>query len=199
MDDDLETSNNRSTEDFANRDAPPLVASRLKPFSKLKLSRIRLPKFSSFRLSRTQSDSSAHNKDFIWLLLLLILISYAFISYFLSVLLTIPNQKFLAIAGFAIVATLPTISAFSDFGLLKWGYLLSGFLIVGGLIFLANTPFQFTFLAIMAWAGLTAIAFVGDFLTKKQKLWRVIGILTITCLMGLGIGYQIWRLAASWR
>lgn len=198
MDDDLETSNNRSTEDFNNRDEPPLVASRLKPFSKLR-SRIRLPRFSSFRLRRTQADSSSHNNDFVWLLLLLILISYAFISYFLSILLTIPNQKFLAIAGFAIVGMLPAVSAFSDFELLKWGYLLSGFLIVGGLIFLTNVPFHFTFLAIMSWAGVTAIAFVGDALTHRQKLWKVISILTIPCLIGLGIGYQIWRLASSWK
>jgi hypothetical protein len=50
----------------------------------------------------------------------------------------------------------------------------------------------------VAWVGLTAIAFVGDFLTKKRKLWMAIAILTAPCLIGLGIGHQMWRLAASW-
>jgi hypothetical protein len=58
--------------------------------------------------------------------------------------------------------------------------------------------FYLLVVAIVAWVGLTAIAFVGDFLTKKRKLWMAIAILTAPCLIGLGIGHQMWRLAASW-
>jgi hypothetical protein len=46
--------------------------------------------------------------------------------------------------------------------------------------------------------GLTAIAFVGDVLIKQRKLWMAISILTSPCLIGLGIGHQVWRLATQW-
>jgi uncharacterized membrane protein YcgQ (UPF0703/DUF1980 family) len=119
-------------------------------------------------------------------------------GYFLSILLTIPARRDLAIAGFAIISLLPLLSAFADYALMKWSYLISGFLIVGGLVFLVRLKFYLLVVAIVAWVGLTAIAFVGDFLTKKRKLWMTIAILTAPCLIGLGIGHQMWRLAASW-
>jgi hypothetical protein len=126
------------------------------------------------------------------------MLSYACMGYFLSVLLTIPFRENLAIAGFAIIGLAPTMAAFADYAVMKWIYLISGFLIVGGLVFLVKLKFYLIVLAIIAWVGLTAIAFIGDALTKKRKLWMAIGILTIPCLIGLAIGHQIWRLAASW-
>ena len=134
---------------------------------------------------------------FLWLLEV-ILISYAHMGYFLSVLMTIPARRDLAIAGFIILGLLPTITAFADYALMKWSYLISGFLIIGGLVFLVRLKLDMTILAVIAWIGLTAIAFAGDALTKKRKLWIDISILTSPCLIGLGIGYQAWRLATQW-
>ncbi|GBO52855.1 hypothetical protein APA_656 [Pseudanabaena sp. lw0831] len=119
-------------------------------------------------------------------------------GYFLSVLLTIPARRDLAIAGFVIIGLLPVISAFADYALMKWSYLISGFLVIGGLVFLARLKFYLIVFAIISWVGLTAIAFVGDALIKQRKLWIAISILTIPCLIGLGIGYQVWRLATQW-
>jgi hypothetical protein len=56
-------------------------------------------------------------------------------GYFLSVLLTIPARRDLAIAGFVIIGLFPIISAFADYALMKWSYLISGFLVIGGLFF----------------------------------------------------------------
>jgi hypothetical protein len=160
---------------------------------KLSLPRIGLPKF---KLSRPKlSFKKIH---FLWLWLAIILISYSCMGYFLSVLLTIPARRDLAIAGFVIIGLLPIISAFADYALMKWSYLISGFLVIGGLFFLVRLKFNLMIFAIIAWVGLTAIAFVGDVLVKQRKLWIAIGILTSPCLIGLGIGHQVWRLATQW-
>jgi hypothetical protein len=135
--------------------------------------------------------------SWLWLSLIVILVSYICMGYFLSVLLTMRSRKTLAIAGFIIFGLFPTITAFADYALMKWGYLISGVLIVGALIFLVPLKFYLLVLAIIVWVGLTAIAFVGDTLSKNKKLWMAIIILTIPCLIGLGIGHQIWRLAAA--
>jgi cation transport ATPase len=72
-------------------------------------------------------------------------------------------------------------------------------LIVGGLIFLVKIKFYFMVLAVMSWIGIMAIAFVGESLIKnKHKFIIAIMILTIPCLLGLGVGWQIWKLATQW-
>ena len=76
--------------------------------------------------------------NFLWLWLVIILISYTCMGYFLSVLLTIAARRNLAIAGFVIIALLPILTAFADYALMKWSYLISGFLIIGGLVFLVR-------------------------------------------------------------
>jgi hypothetical protein len=169
--------------------------------------RLRFPRFKSnwdfpkIRLPRFRSDKTGlpnPKTDFPWMWLITILIGYTFISYFLSVVLTIPAHQNLAIAGFAIAALLPTITAFADYALMKWGYLISGFLIVGGLIFVARVQFYFIFLAIMLWLSTTAIAFVGQSLVRQNRRFFVaIVILTIPCLLGLVAGWQIWRFVAT--
>ncbi|MFM7886554.1 MAG: hypothetical protein ACKPCM_07670 [Pseudanabaena sp.] len=105
----------------------------------------------------------------------------------------------LAIAGFTIFALLPTITGLADYGLMKWGYFLSGLLIVGGLIFVVKIKFYFMVLAIMSWIGIMAISLVGESLIKKNhKFVIAILILTVPCLLGLGIGWQVWKLATQW-
>jgi hypothetical protein len=206
MDDDLDDlENQKLTADQVQDLNDPLQFDASKPntLKSLSLPRFGIPKFGMPKLglvrSKLQRPKSLFTKsNFLWFWLIVIALSYTCMGYFLSVLLTIPLRENLAIAGFAIFGLFPTITAFADYALMKWGYLLSGFLIVGGLVFLAKPEFYFMILAIIAWVGLTAIAFVGDTLTKKRKLWMAIGILTIPCLIGLAIGHQIWRLAASW-
>jgi hypothetical protein len=161
--------------------------------SKFSLPKLKFPKF-----KLPKPEVSFKKINFLWMWLVIILISYMCMGYFLSILLTIPARRDLAIAGFVIISLLPLLSAFADYALMKWSYLISGFLIVGGLVFLVRLKFYLLVVAIVAWVGLTAIAFVGDFLTKKRKLWMTIAILTAPCLIGLGIGHQMWRLAASW-
>lgn len=172
----------------------------LKSLSSPKFGKVKfgLPKlgFPKFKLPKPQVSFKKIN--FLWLWLIIILISYICMGYFLSVLLTIPARRDLAIAGFVIIALLPILTAFADYALMKWSYLLSGFLIIGGLAFLVRLKFYLLVVAIIAWVGLTAITFVGDVLIKKRKLWMAIVILTAPCLIGLGIGHQMWRLAASW-
>lgn len=163
------------------------------PKSKIGLPKIGLPKF---KLSKPKLPFKKIN--FLWLWLAIILVSYICMGYFLSVLLTIPARRDLAIAGFVIVGLFPIITAFADYALMKWSYLISGFLIIGGFVFLVKLKFYLMVLAIIVWVGLTAIAFVGDVLIKKRKRWIAISILTMPCLSGLGIGHQLWRLATSW-
>jgi hypothetical protein len=161
--------------------------------SKFGLPKLRLPKF-----KLPNPKLSLKKIHFLWLWLAIILLSYSCMGYFLSVLLTIPARRDLAIAGFVIIGLLPIISAFADYALMKWSYLISGFLVISGLFFLVRLKFNLMVFAIIAWVGLTAIAFVGDVLIKQRKLWMAIGILTSPCLIGLGIGYQVWRLATQW-
>jgi hypothetical protein len=162
---------------------------------RLSLPRLKLPKF-----KLPKPKLSFKKIHFLWLWLAIILISYGCMGYFLSVLLTIPARRNLAIAGFVIIGLLPIISAFADYALMKWSYLISGLLVIGGLFFLVRLKFNLMVFAVIAWVGLTAIAFVGDFLVAKQKRkqWIAIAILTSPCLIGLGIGHQVWRMATQW-
>jgi hypothetical protein len=160
---------------------------------RLGLPRLKLPKF---KLSKPKLPFKKIH--FLWLWLAIILFSYSCMGYFLSVLLTIPARRDLAIAGFVIIGLFPIISAFADYALMKWSYLISGLLVIGGLFFLVRLKFNLLLFAIIAWVGLTAIAFVGDVLIRQRKLWIAIGILTSPCLIGLGLGYQAWRLATQW-
>jgi len=171
--------------------APP--SDSPKPKKGFSFPRFRFPKLGS---GKPKSPPKARN--FLWLWLLIILVSYVCMGYFLSVLLIMPSRKALAIAGFAISALLPTVTAFADYGLMKWGYLLSGALIVGGLVYFVNVRSYFLAVAIILWLGIVTIAFVGESLLKqKRKFFMVIVILTIPCLLGLGLGYQLWRWAAN--
>jgi hypothetical protein len=200
MADDLDGSENQQP--AADQPQNTSGSSKSSLFRRLNLSRFNpkfgIPRFSFLKSKSDKPKSPAKKISFLWLWLLIIVISYAFVGYFLSILLTMPSRKNLAIAGFAIAALLPTITAFADYGLMKWGYLLSGLLIVGGLFYLANIKFHFIFLAIMLWTGIITIAFVGDALVKQNRKFLItIAILTIPCLVGLGLGWQIWRLVAS--
>jgi len=158
----------------------------------------RLPnfRFPKFRSGKPKSPHKTRN--FLWLWLLIILISYVCMGYVLSVLLTMPSRQNLAITGFVITALLPTVTAFADYAVVKWWYLLSGFLFVGGLVYFTNVRSYFLAVAVVLWIGIITIAFVGESLVKqKQKFFMVIAILTIPCLLGLGLGYQLWRWAAT--
>lgn len=172
---------------------------RKSKFPKIGLPKFKIPKLGLPKFKINLTVISNQKRNFLWLWLLIILASYACMGYFLSILMTIPSKKNLAIAGFTIVALLPTITAFADYGLMKWGYFLSGLLIVGGLIFLVKIKFYFMVLAVMSWMGITAIAFIGESLIKNNhKFIIAIVILTIPCLLGLGMGWQIWKLATQW-
>ncbi len=198
MADDLDDSENQQS--AANQPQDISGSSRSSLLRRLNLSRFKpkigIPKFNFSKA--VQPQKTVKKSGFLWFWLVIIVVSYACIGYFLSILLTMPSRKNLAIAGLAIAALLPTITAFADYGLMKWGYLLSGLLIVGGLFYIANIKFHFIFLAIMLWTGIITIAFVGDALVKQnRKFLTTIAILTIPCLIGLGLGWQIWRLVAS--
>ena len=196
--DDSENQKSVADQSQDSRDPQEFDVSHPNTLRSLSLPKVGLPKFGLPKFKLPKPKSPFKKIDFLWLWLFIISISYTFIGYFLSVLLTIPARQNLAIAGFAIVGLFPIITAFADYALMKWSYLISGFLIVGGLIFLVRLKFYLIVVAIIAWVGLTAIAFIGDALMKKRKLWTAIGILTIPCLIRLAIGHQIWRLAASW-
>jgi hypothetical protein len=181
----------KSADNAKNKSAKKLKFPKI-GFPKVGFPKVGFPKF------KFNKPSTSGKKNFLWFWLLVILISYVFIGYFLSVLLTIPTRKNIAIAGFAIAGAFPTITGFADYALMKWGYLLSGILIIGGLVFLAKAKFYFIFLAIMLCVGTTTIAFVGETLIKQNRKFLVaIVILTIPCLLGLAAGWQIWKLAAT--
>jgi len=198
LDDDLENLKSVANQSQDNHDLQKFDVSHPNTLRSLSFPKVGLPKFGLPKFNLPKPKSPFKKINYLWLWLFVITISYICIGYFLSVLLTIPARQNLAIAGFVIVGLFPTMTAFADYALMKWSYLISGFLIIGGLIFLAKPKFYLIVLAIIAWVGLTAIAFIGDALTKKRKLWMAIGILTIPCLIGIAIGHQIWRLAASW-
>ncbi|MBD2175365.1 hypothetical protein H6F42_00360 [Pseudanabaena sp. FACHB-1998] len=167
-----------------------------------RLPRLSFPKpkvsINLFKFGKSPEAKARQKLNLLWFWLLTILVSYTLMGYFLSVLLTMRSQKNLAIAGFITMGLLPVITAFADYGLMKWGYLISGFLIVGGLIFLIKIKFYFLVLAIMTWIGITMIAFVGEYLIKQnRKFFVAIIILTFPCLIGLGLGWQVWRLVAT--
>lgn len=195
-----------------DRQNPPKTNQASNDLSRPSLSKLiplnlKLPKPKFFKFRQSESTPSSHPQlpklslpplGVSWVWIFVIMGSYTCIGYFLSVLLTFPKHQYLAIASLIVVIILPTLTAFADFALMKWSYLLSGLLIIGGLIFLASVRFELIVLAIVAWVGVTAIAFVGDYLTKKRKPWMVIGILTSCCIIGLGIGHQAWQIAKSW-
>jgi hypothetical protein len=159
---------------------------------KINIAKVKLPKI-SFKL-----PASAKPRNWLLLWLLVIMLSYVCMGYFLSVLMTIPNRQVLAIAGFTIMGILPIVTAFADYGLMKWGYLLSGLLVVGAFIFWLRMRFYLTVLAVIIWIGITMVAFVGEYLLKqKRKLVVAIAMITVPCLVGLGIGWQLWSLAAN--
>jgi hypothetical protein len=195
---DLENQKSVANQSQSNHDSQKFDVSHPNTLRSLSFPKVGLPKFGLPKFKQPKLKSPFKKISYLWFWLFIIMISYVCIGYFLSVLLTIPARQNLAIAGFAIVGLFPTITAFADYALMKWSYVISGFLIIGGLIFLAKLKFYLIVLAIIAWVGLTAIAFIGETLTKKRKLWIAIGILTIPCLIGLGLGCQMWRLAASW-
>jgi hypothetical protein len=159
---------------------------------KINLANIKIPSI-SFRRS-----PSAKPRNWLLLWLLVIMLSYVCMGYFLSVLMTIPNRQILAIAGFTIVGMLPIVTAFADYGLMKWGYLISGLLVVGAFIFWLRMRFYLIVLAMVIWIGITMVAFVGEYLLKqKRKFVVAIAMITVPCLVGLGIGWQLWNLAAN--
>jgi len=183
--------------DAPKSDAPKSDTPKSNAPKSFRLFAIGIPKFKLPKPKLPKIRLGFPKVSFLLICLVTILISYVCIGYFLSVLLTMRSQKNLAIAGFVIFLLLPIITAFADYELMKWGYLISGILIIGGLIFLVRLKFYLIVLAIMVWVGLTTIAVVGDTLSKRKKLWMAIVVLTIDCGIGLGIGYQFWRLAAT--
>ena len=197
-DDDSENPKPVSDQSQDNYDPQKFDVSHPNTLRSLSFPKVSLPKFGLPKFKQPKLKSPFKKINYLWFWLFIIMISYVCIGYFLSVLLTIPSRQNLAIAGFAIVGLSPTMAAFADYAVMKWIYLISGFLIIGGLIFLVKLKFYLIVLAIIAWVGLTAIAFIGEALTKKRKLWMAIGILTMPCLIGLGLGYQMWKLATSW-
>ncbi len=161
---------------------------------KINLSKLKIP-IPKINLRRPAS-AKPHNWLLLWLLV--IMGSYVCMGYFLSVLMTIPDRQILAIAGFTIMGILPIITAFADYGLMKWGYLLSGLLVVGAFIFWLRMSFYLTVLAVIIWIGITMVAFVGEYLLKqKRKFVVAIAMITVPCLVGLGLGWQLWNLAAN--
>ena len=197
MADELDKSDNPKTAIAQDAGNPAPSSDSPKPKKGFRLPSFR-PKFGFPKFGSGKPKSPPKARNFLWLWLLIILISYICMGYFLSVLLTMPAQKNLAIAGFAIAALLPTVTAFADYALMKWGYLLSGLLIVGGLFYFVKVRFYFLAVAIVLWIGITTIAFVGESLLKRnRKFFVVIMILTIPCWLGLGLGYQLWHWAAT--
>ena len=165
----------------------------LKTLDLPKIPNVKPPKF---KISKP--NGSFKKVNFLWFGLFIILVSYICMGYFLSILLTIPARKNLAIAGFMIVGLLPAISGFADYALMKWGYLVSGLLIVGSFIFLVKIKCYLLCVAIASCFGIMMLAFIGDsLLNKKHKLINVIMILTLPCVVGLGLGWQLWHLAAT--
>lgn len=149
-----------------------------------------------FFLDRSASSTKPPNWLLLWLSL--ILISYTCVGYFLAVLSTIPSRQGLAIAGFIIMAILPVVTAYADYGLMKWGYLISGVLIISAFIFLLKIKIYLLLLSIITWIGISMIAFVGEHLLSQEKrLIVTIAMLTTPCLVGLALGWQIWRWAAT--
>ncbi|MDX2256981.1 MAG: hypothetical protein NW214_15820 [Pseudanabaenaceae cyanobacterium bins.39] len=202
-----ESQSDRPTSSPASEQPAPTTAKSTSEIKHLNLTKmLKLPKFNlrvprltiklpiKISLDRPASSPKPHNWLLLWLSI--ILISYACVGYFLSVLLTIPARQSLAIAGFMIMAVLPIVTAYADYALMKWGYLISGVLIISAFIFLLKLKTYLLLLSIITWVGITTIACVGEhLLSKKKRFMFTVALLTAPCLVGLALGWQIWRLA----
>jgi hypothetical protein len=134
--------------------------------------------------------SAGGRKPLPWLWLAAIIVGYTCLGGFLLILMV--KQRRLALVGFIVLLLLPAISSLAEYDLMVWAYLLSGVVIVAGLIFLARAPLGMIVLAICSWLGIVAVPRTGSKMVKgATKRWLAIAILTVTCAIGLGMGWLI--------
>ncbi|MEE3717173.1 PT domain-containing protein [Tumidithrix elongata RA019] len=128
----------------------------------------------------------------IWLWLAILLLCSSLINTLLVLLMV--YQRYLAIAGIAILLLLPTITTLTDYSLTAWGYVLSGVVIFAALIFWAKASAVTLIIAAIIWMGIIAIPItVEKMIGASFSRVTTIIILSMVCLLGLAIAWlTVW-------
>lgn len=85
------------------------------------------------------------------------------------------KKRVLALSGITILLILPLVTACAEYSLMRWGYLISGVLIIGGLIIIVKSPASWILIALVSWLGLLGMVISGEILTsQKIKIWLVV-------------------------
>ncbi|CAN1212509.1 PT domain-containing protein [Tumidithrix helvetica PCC 7403] len=128
----------------------------------------------------------------IWLWLAILLLCSSLINTLLVLLMV--YQRYLAIAGIAILLLLPTITTLTDYSLTAWGYVLSGVVIFAALIFWAKASAVTLIIAAIIWIGIIAIPItVEKMIGASFSRVTTIIILSMVCLLGLAIAWlTVW-------
>ncbi len=166
-----------------------LGLSRLVPSFKLpKL--LKLPKLPRFKLRLAR-----HGGSLVPVLLLFMAVGYVVVSR--QFILLIYKKRTLAMSGITISLILPLANACAEYSLMRWGYLISGVLIIGGLIVITKSPANWILIALVTWLGLLSMVISGEILTnQKIKIWLVVMLQTLIALAATGLGwFLVWLMS----
>jgi hypothetical protein len=129
------------------------------------------------------------------LLLLFMAVGYVVVSR--QFILLIYKKRTLAMSGITISLILPLANACAEYSLMRWGYLISGVLIIGGLIVITKSPTDWILIALVTWFGLLGMVISGEILTsQKIKIWLVVMLQTLIALAATGLGwFLVWLMS----
>ncbi|MFN5854499.1 MAG: hypothetical protein ACK456_01150 [Pseudanabaenaceae cyanobacterium] len=129
------------------------------------------------------------------LLLLFMAVGYVVVSR--QFILLIYKKRTLAMSGITISLVLPLANACAEYSLMRWGYLISGVLIIGGLIVITKSPTDWILIALVTWFGLLGMVISGEILTsQKIKIWLVVMLQTLIALAATGLGwFLVWLMS----
>ena len=166
-----------------------LGLSRLVPSFKLP----KLPKLPN--LPKLKLKLPSWRASLVPLLLLFMAVGYVVVSR--QFILLIYKKRTLAMSGITISLILPLANACAEYSLMRWGYLISGVLIIGGLIVITKSPTDWILIALVTWFGLLGMVISGEILTsQKIKIWLVVMLQTLIALAATGLGwFLVWLMS----
>ncbi len=150
-----------------------------------------LPKF---RLRLPKVELPPWRLDLVQFLLLIMATAYVVVSR--QFVLLIYKKRFLAMTGITISLILPLANGCAEYSLMRWGYLISGVLVIG-VIFIAQSPIDWILVALVSWLGLLSMVISGEILTsQKVRTWLIVMLQTVIALAATGVGwFLVWLMS----
>ncbi len=98
--------------------------------------------------------------------------------------------------GITISLILPLANGCAEYSLMRWGYLISGVLVIG-VIFIAQSPIDWILVALVSWLGLLSMVISGEILTsQKVRTWLIVMLQTVIALAATGVGwFLVWLMS----